>query len=264
MRKAITVTITNQKGGTAKTTTTLFLAHGLSSRGYRVLVVDLDQQEDTTFNLMQGKGYENRDQTSYEMLANQEQVQDCIVQIDLLIDLIPASDKLAVLDVALFKNNMYRATLLKEALEPIKQNYDFILIDTPPALSMVVTNALTASDRVLIPTQADLFSVKGLMDLQKTLDSVRNPNLNVMGILITRFNPRTVYSKALTAELNKVAKMMHTRVFQTKIKEAVTIKEALHQFKSLDDYAKRSNATKNVNQFIDEFLEVSENDNKEK
>ena len=258
------ITITNQKGGTGKTTTSLFLAYGLAERGKHVLVIDLDQQADTTFSLSHGKDYSASGKTSYELLTQQKQAQDCIVQINLLLDLIPASSQLAVLDVALFKNNMYRATLLKEALEPIKQNYDFILIDTPPALSMVVTNALTASDRVLIPTQADLFSVKGLIDLQKTLDSVRNPNLNVMGILITRFNPRTVYSKALTAELNKVAKMMHTRVFQTKIKEAVTIKEALHQFKSLDDYAKRSNATKNVNQFIDEFLEVSENDNKEK
>ena len=168
------ITVTNQKGGTGKTTTTLFLAHGLSSRGYHVLVIDLDQQEDTTYILSSGKDYESKG-SSFELLTQLATAQDCIVQIDLLIDLIPASDKLAVLDVALFKNNMYRATLLKEALEPIKQNYDFILIDTPPALSMVVTNALTASDRVLIPTQADLFSVKGLIDLQKTLDSVRNP-----------------------------------------------------------------------------------------
>ena len=79
-----------------------------------------------------------------------------------------------------------------------------------------------------------------------------------MGILITRFNPRTVYSKAVTDQLDQVAKAMNTRVFHTRIKEAVAIKEALHQFKSLDEYNKRSNAAKNVNYFIDEFLKVNE------
>ena len=129
---------------------------------------------------------------------------------------------------------------------------------------MVVTNALTVSDRVLIPVQADLFSIKGLADLSKTLQKVPNPNLDVIGILITRFKPRTIYSKAVTTELNKAAGAMNTRVFHTRIKEAVATKEALHQFKSLDEYDKRSNAAKNVNQFIDEFLEVNDNDNKEK
>ena len=257
------ITVTNQKGGTGKTTTTLFLAHGLSSRGYHVLVIDLDQQEDTTYILSSGKDYESKG-SSFELLTQQATAQDCIVQINLLVDLIPATQRLAVLDVALYKNDMYRADVLKEALEPIKSKYDFILIDTPPALSMAVTNALTVSDRVLIPVQADLFSVKGLADLQGTLEKVHNPNLDVIGILITRFNPRTVYSKALTADLIQVAKLMHTRVFQTKIKEAVAIKEALHQFKSIDEYDKSSNAAKNVNQFIDEFLEVNRNDNKEK
>ena len=256
------ITITNQKGGTGKTTTSLFLAYGLAERGKHVLVVDLDQQADTTFSLTHGKDYSASGKTTYEMLTQQKQAQaqDCIVQINLLLDLIPASSQLAALDIALIKNNMYRADLLKDAIDPIKSNYDFILIDTPPALSVVVTNALTVSDRVLIPVQADLFSIKGLADLAKTLQKVPNPNLDVMGILITRFNPRTVYSKAVATELNKAAEAMNTRVFHTRIKEAVAIKEALHQFKSLDDYDKRSNAAKNVNQFIDEFLKVNEND----
>lgn len=252
------ITVTNQKGGTGKTTTSLFLAYGLAERGKHVLVVDLDQQADTTFSLSHGKDYSASGKTSYELLTHQKQAQECIVPINLFIDLIPASSQLAALDIALIKNNMYRADLLKDAIDPIKSNYDFILIDTPPALSVVVTNALTVSDRVLIPVQADLFSIKGLADLTKTLQKVPNPNLDVMGILITRFNPRTVYSKAVTDQLDQVAKAMNTRVFHTRIKEAVAIKEALHQFKSLDEYSKRSNAAKNVNYFIDEFLKVNE------
>ena len=252
------ITITNQKGGTGKTTTTVFLAYGLAERGYHVLTVDLDQQADTTFSLTHGKDYSASGKTTYEMLTQQATAQECIVPINLLIDLIPASSQLAALDVALFQSNMYRADLLKEELDPIKSKYDYILIDTPPALSVVVTNALTVSDRVLIPVQADLFSIKGLADLAKTLQKVPNPNLDVIGILITRFNPRTVYSKAVTDQLDQVAKAMNTRVFHTRIKEAVAIKEALHQFKSLDEYNKRSNAAKNVNQFIDEFLKVNE------
>ena len=252
------ITITNQKGGTGKTTTSLFLAYGLAERGKHVLVIDLDQQADTTFSLSHGKDYSASGKTSYELLTKQATAQECTVQINLLIDLIPASSQLAALDIVLIKNDLYRADLLKEELAPIKSNYDFILIDTPPALSVVVTNALTVSDRVLIPVQADLFSIKGLADLSKTLQKVPNPNLDVIGILITRFNPRTIYSKAVTTELNKAAEAMNTRVFQTRIKEAVVIKEALHQFKSLDEYNKRSNAAKNVNQFIDEFLKVNE------
>ena len=252
------ITVTNQKGGTGKTTTSLFLAYGLAERGKHVLVIDLDQQADTTFSLSHGKDYIASGKTSYELLTHQKQAQECIVPINLFIDLIPASSQLAALDIALIKNNMYRADLLKDAIDPIKSNYDFILIDTPPALSVVVTNALTVSDRVLIPVQADLFSIKGLADLTKTLQKVPNPNLDVMGILITRFNPRTVYSKAVTDQLDQVAKAMNTRVFHTRIKEAVAIKEALHQFKSLDEYNKRSNAAKNVNYFIDEFLKVNE------
>lgn len=252
------ITITNQKGGTGKTTTSLFLAYGLAERGKHVLVIDLDQQADTTFSLSHGKDYSASGKTSYELLTHQKQAQECIVPINLFIDLIPASSQLAALDIALIKNNMYRADLLKDAIDPIKSNYDFILIDTPPALSVVVTNALTVSDRVLIPVQADLFSIKGLADLAKTLQKVPNPSLDVMGILITRFSPRTVYSKAVTDQLEQVAKAMNTRVFHTRIKEAVAIKEALHQFKSLDEYNKRSNAAKNVNQFIDEFLKVNE------
>lgn len=252
------ITVTNQKGGTGKTTTSLFLAYGLAERGKHVLVVDLDQQADTTFSLSHGKDYSASGKTSYELLTHQKQAQECIVPINLFIDLIPASSQLAALDIALIKNNMYRADLLKDAIDPIKSNYDFILIDTPPALSVVVTNALTVSDRVLIPVQADLFSIKGLADLTKTLQKVPNPNLDVMGILITRFNPRTVYSKAVTDQLDQVANAMNTRVFHTRIKGAVAIKEALHQFKSLDEYNKRSNAAKNVNYFIDEFLKVNE------
>ena len=108
------ITITNQKGGTGKTTTSLFLAYGLAERGKHVLVIDLDQQADTTFSLSHGKDYSASGKTSYELLTKQATAQECTVQINLLIDLIPASSQLAALDIVLIKNDLYRADLLKE------------------------------------------------------------------------------------------------------------------------------------------------------
>lgn len=142
--KAKVITITNQKGGTGKTTTSLFLAYGLEDRGKHVLVIDLDQQADATFSLSQGRQYDGK--TSFELLTGETAAKDCLVPINLLIDLIPATKQLAQLDVALAQNNMYRADLLKDAIKSIKSKYDYVLIDTPPALSILITNALTASD----------------------------------------------------------------------------------------------------------------------
>lgn len=161
---------------------------------------------------------------------------------------------------ALAQNNLYRADLLKTTLSKVKSKYDYIIIDTPPALGLTITNALTAADYVLIPTQADMYHIKGLADLSKTLKQVKNPVLKVAGILIERYNARTVFSKVQADTLKEVAAMLNTRVFKTKIREAIAVKEAQQLFKPLDEYSRRSKVTQDVNNFISEFLEVTEND----
>lgn len=249
-----TITITNQKGGTGKTSTSLFLAYGLVQRGSRVLLVDLDQQADASVSM--NTRY-NSDKTIFEVLTNQLDMKDIIIPVNLTLNLAPASSKLAQLDVLLFQQDRYKADLLKEALTPIKANYDYIIIDTPPALSMVITNALTASDYVLIPVQADFFSLKGLSDLTQTIAEVQhrtNPKLKVAGILIDRFNSRTVYSNAVANMLEEVASKLDTHVFNSKIREAISIKEAQHEFKSIFDYDKHGKVTQDINSFIDELL----------
>ena len=258
--KSKVITITNQKGGTGKTTTSLFLAYGLADRGKHVLVIDLDQQADATFSLSQGRQYNGSGKTSFELLTGETAAKDCLVPINLLIDLIPATKQLAQLDVALAQNNMYRADLLRDAIKSIKSKYDYVLIDTPPALSILITNALTASDYMVIPTQADLYSIKGLADLAQTIRQINNKKLKVAGILIDRYNARTVYSKVAANLLIQGAATLKTKVFDTKIREAIVVKEAEHQFKSIYDYSKRAGVTKDANNFVDELLEVIQND----
>lgn len=255
-----TVAITSQKGGAGKTTAALFLAYGLSEHGYHVLVVDLDQQADATYSLMHGKSFEDGTNTTFEVMTRQAAAKAAIIPVNLMIDLIPADSELAQLDVALAQNNLYRADLLKTTLSKVKSKYDYIIIDTPPALGLTITNALTAADYVLIPTQADMYHIKGLADLSKTLKQVKNPVLKVAGILIERYNARTVFSKVQADTLKEVAAMLNTRVFKTKIREAIAVKEAQQLFKPLDEYSRRSKVTQDVNNFISEFLEVTEND----
>lgn len=254
-----TIAITSQKGGAGKTTTALFLTYGLSERGYHVLVIDLDQQADSTYSLMHGENFDNS-VTSFEAMTRQATAKQAIISVNLMIDLIPASSKLAQLDVALAQNDLYRADLLKTALSRVKGEYDYIIIDTPPALGLTITNALTVADYVLIPTQADMYHIKGLADLSKTLKQVNNPSLKIAGILIERYNANTVFSKVQADTLAQVATMLNTRIFKTKIREAIAVKEAQQLFKPLDEYSKHSKVTQDVNNFISEFLEVTENE----
>ena len=251
--KSRIITITNQKGGTGKTSTSLFLAYGLAERGYKVLVIDLDQQADTTFSMTHNKSYDHS-KTSFEVVTRQITAAQAVIPINLLVDLIPANKKLAQLDVALFQNGIYKADLLQQALKPLKENYDFILIDTPPALGMATTNALTASDFVIIPTQADIYSIKGLADLADTIRQIPNKKLKVAGILIGRYDSRTVYSKAVAKTLSEGAKTLNTKIFDAKIREAISVKESMHNFKSIFEYDKKGKVSKDINNFIDELL----------
>lgn len=161
------ITVTNQKGGTGKTTTSLIISYGLALRGYRVLLIDLDSQADASYSTL---AQYNPLKTSLEVILGDVDIREVIVNVptDMLthIDLLPASANLATLDIQLTKRQIIDAQYnLSDALRDVKQEYDYIIIDTPPAISMALLNALTASDYVLIPTQADVYSLKGLGNL---------------------------------------------------------------------------------------------------
>ena len=254
-----TITVTNQKGGTGKTSTSLFISYGLAFKGYKVLLIDLDSQADASFST--GISYDES-KTSLEVVLKDISIQDAAIPIPTeekaKLDLVPASSNLASLDIQLVKRQLIDAQYnLSEALKPVEGKYDFIIIDTPPAISMAVLNALTASDFVVVPTQADIYSLKGLGKLAGTIASIKkhsNPSIEVSGILIGRYNYRTNFTKAITSMLQETSQRLNTKVFDTKIREAIAIKEAQGERTNIFDYAPKAKVTNDINHFIDELL----------
>lgn len=254
-----TITITNQKGGAGKTSTSLILSYGLAFKGYKVLLIDLDSQADASFST--GATYDES-QTSLEVILGDIDIQDAIVEVpnskDAKLDLLPASGNLASLDIQLVKRQLIDAQYnLSEALKDVQDDYDYIIIDTPPAISMAVLNALTASEYVIVPTQADIYGLKGLGQLARTISSIQrhsNPDIQVLGILLGRYNARTNFTKAITDMLKETSERLHTKVFNTKIREAIALKEAQGEQTSLFEYAPKANVTQDANQFVNEVL----------
>ena len=172
------------------------------------------------------------------------------------IDLAPASPELAQLDV-LLAGKLDPQFILEDNMKDLTGTYDYVVIDTPPSLNMAVLNALTASQSVVVPTQADIYSLKGLKDLASTVNSIKrrsNPELKIDGILIGRYNSRTVFTKAITSALEEMASELHTTVFESKIREAIAVKEAQNNFQSIFEYDPRGKVTEDIEAFINEFL----------
>lgn len=245
-----TIAIINQKGGVSKTTTALALGAGLTLRGYKVLFVDLDAQGNMSYTLKAA----NKGFTVLDVLTKRALAVDAIQQLEQG-DLLPSSPTLATADMMLTEiGKEYR---LREALEKVKGNYDYIIIDTPPALGILTVNALTASTDVLIPAQADIYSLQGITQLYATLDAVKqysNPSLKVMGLLLTRFSGRAILSRDIAEVMEETANKLKTKLFKTTIREGIAVKEAQISKQSLFEYAPKSNAAVDYQSFIDELL----------
>lgn len=248
------LTITNQKGGVGKTTTAQILATGLTHLGKWVLTVDLDPQQNLTFSA--GLNPDEADKDIYNLFRG-----DCVSSLQAVkkspqgFDIIPGSLGLAGADMEFTKPG--REYILKEILEPIKENYDYCIIDTPPVLGVLTVNALTASDKIIVPMGADVFSLQGLSQLQSLITNTRkycNPGLKLDGLLLTKYNPRAVINKSLKESLEQVAKKLETRLYKTCIRESVAIKEI--QFSQTDIFTAypKHNLTKDYQSFISEFL----------
>ncbi len=231
------VAIAQQKGGVGKTTTALALGHALAEEGKRVLLVDLDPQSSLTISL--GQDPAGLGKTVYHLLLEEEHpvgAEALILKTPIEgLELIPANIDLAGAETELV-GQLNREGILRDALAPLKASYDYILIDCPPSLGLLTTNALTAATHVLIPIQSDYLAMRGTTLLLKTIGRIQrklNPGLKVWRILITMHSARTIHAKEVLEEIRSSFKDM---VFTTPIKYSVRAKEAPVEGQSILSY----------------------------
>ena len=259
---SIIITVSNQKGGVGKTTTSAAIASGIFLAGKRVLGIDLDPQGNLGFCL--GAGMDNP-YTVLDVLKGTVPVQDALFK--------SQYGDLLVSDITLSSSGLdsvkgRREYILRDAIRPVIDQYDYIIIDTPPALNLLTVNAYSVSDHLIIPMASDILSLVGLAQLKETIDTVRdtfNPGLNVLGILLTRFNARTLLSRDVLEMAEHLANQINSRVFDTKIRSGVAVAEAPAHGESIFSYNPRSSAVKDYLAFLDEIApeihlkEVSDN-----
>jgi chromosome partitioning protein len=248
------ITIINQKGGVGKSTTALSIGAGLVLKGCKVLYVDLDPQGNLTYTIGASSG------GSLEILKSPDIIKD-LIQHTGQGDIIASSPTLAGADsIITATGKEYR---LKRALEHTNELYDYCIVDTPPTLSILTINALTACKEAIIPAQADIYSLQSITQLKETIDAIKeytNPNLSILGILLTRFNSRLVIKREVAETLEQIAsKQLGAKVFKTKIRECTALVEAQAKKKDIFSYAPGSNASTDYNLLLMEILKNEKN-----
>jgi chromosome partitioning protein len=236
-RRAKVISFANQKGGVAKTTSTLNLAVAFAESGHDVLCIDLDPQGNLTMS--QGIDPDKVQKSMFDVLVHHIPLRDVIQRRE--IDIAVASIDLAGAEIAM-STQIGRERSLEKAISGVENDYDFICIDTPPSLGLLTVNALAASDKVIVPVQCEYLSMRGLLQLQNTLEMIRenlNPRVEIEGILPTMLDARTVHAKEAVAILEE---NFGDLVFQTRIKKAIKFAEAPVRGASLLKYDPKSNA----------------------
>lgn len=237
------ISIINQKGGVGKTTTAQNLTAGLRLENKKVLLLDLDAQCNLTL-LQQATKYKYN---ILNVLKNEVDINTAVEK-----DFIAGSKFLVG------ENTEIELNKLKNELQKLKTDYDYIIIDTPPALSNITINALTASTDIIITITADLLPIQGLVDLYKTVQSIQktsNKNLNIKGILVTRFNKRTILGRTMLNSLIDIAEKLNTKVLNTKIRDSISIKESQAKMTDIFKYARYSTAGRDYRALVKEILE---------
>lgn len=238
------------KGGSMKTTSCQVLAELLGKQGKKVLCVDTDPQGNLStvsgINLL-----EVQDHNLYTLLKGYSKLEDCIVK-SKYYDVIPSSLLMASADTEF--NQQGREFFLKEKLEGA--NYDYILIDCPPSLSLITIQALTAATDVVIPTEPSYLAMVGFNQLFSTIETVRkysNKELNILGILVAKYSARTILNQVILESLEEMAESFDTKVFNTKIRETIKVREAQSQQTPLIDWANNCSAVEDYSTFIKEL-----------
>lgn len=244
------ISVANQKGGTAKTSTAHALVTGAAYKGKRSLAIDFDPQGNLSFIM----GADANRAGAYELMKQQAKAAQ-IVQYTSQGDIIPASLNLAAADIE-FSGKPGRDFFLQAALEPLQDAYDVAVIDTPPTLGTLLVNALTASDEVIIPMNADILSLQGLYQLAETINQVKsfcNKGLKVTGILLTRYSGRTVLARDIKETIEAKCAELGIPLLNTVIRDGVAVREAQTTQESLFAYAPNSNPAKDYLQLFDEI-----------
>lgn len=234
MRK---IALINQKGGSAKTTTSVNLAASLAAKKRKVLLIDLDPQASATSWM----GCDSEESKLYELFTSNVNVLDVVIKTDITgVDVISSSQWLMGLEKRLAQE-VGAETILKHKLNKIKQgNYDYILIDCPPTLGLLTLNALCAVDEVIVPVEARIMAVHGLVQLLETIETIKerlNPNLRISGIVPCRVDSRTNHAKEVVSELKSNFKGL---VFKTAIRENIRLSEAPSFSQPINIYDKNS------------------------
>jgi chromosome partitioning protein len=249
VKHADVIAFANQKGGVAKTTTTLNLAVAFAESGYRVLCVDLDPQGNLTMS--QGIDPDKVEKSLYDVLVNDMPISEIIVKRE--IDIAVASIDLAGAEIAM-STKIGRERSLEKALKEVSADYDFVCMDTPPSLGLLTINALTAANKVIVPVQCEYLSMRGLVQLQNTLRMIQenlNPDVVIEGILPTMFDARTVHAKEAVEILEE---NFGDLVFKSRIRKAVKFAEAPVKGASVLKYDSGSSAANYYRELAKEVL----------
>jgi chromosome partitioning protein len=244
------VAFANQKGGVAKTTTTLNLGVAVQGMGRRVLVVDMDPQGNLTMSL--GLDPDSARPSMYDVLVSGVSIEEAIAHKE--VDVAVASIDLAAVEIAL-SPLIGRERALSKALLQVRDDYDYIFVDTPPSLGLLTVNALTAADWVIVPVQCEYLSLRGLAQLTRTLELVRenlNPDVRIAGIVPTMYDPRTAHGREAVEVLRS---SFGDLVCETTILKTIKFAEAPVQGKSVLKYAPDSQAAEAYRQLAREVLD---------
>ena len=255
------ISVANQKGGVGKTTTTINLSTLLAKKGKKVLLIDADPQGNATSGVGAEKDIEL---STYDVLVGETEIEETLE--DTMIEglkVCPSNINLAGAEVELV-SMMSREQRLKEKLESVKEEFDYILIDCPPSLGLITLNAFTASDSVLIPVQCEYYALEGLGQLINTINLVKkhlNKGIEVEGALLTMYDARTNLSNQVVKE---VKKYFNDKVYKTVIPRNVRLSEAPSYGMPITEYDPRSKGARSYEKFTREFLKINETERKAK
>ena len=244
---ATVISVALQKGGVGKSTTAQALADVLGYKSKRVLLIDMDSQSNVTYS----SGIDSPQYTITDVLGGDATAEETVIECKYY-DLLPADSYLTNVEMANIE-----PTLLKSAIEPIKDSYDYIIIDTPPALGNLLFNSLMASDYVIIPSDPRPYAMQGLGALYNTIESVRsvNKSLKILGILLVKYQSRSILNRDIRDMIKGYAEQIGTVVFDTTIRESVTVPEAQILRRPLIEYSKNCNPSVDYINLTNEILE---------